>query len=269
MTQKIPPRLYKYQSYNVQTLDNLKNRCLWFSKPEKFNDPFDCTIVPVIEEMSRDDWQVHFDKFRMKASNKVDFDAKYLQKGRPNDNFKSFTIEESRKTIQKQKNIMLQKRGIVCLSEKVDDNLMWGHYADGHRGFCLEFDTTYEPFSKAFQVIYSDTFPTLNPAGVLVRRNLKQLMSNSITKSSEWSYEKEWRLFHMEGDKKYIIDVAALTGVYFGCAMPFVHEEVIALILAGSPTQLYEMKRSEKEFKAIFEAVDYTAYDYSKKQKGT
>ncbi len=43
----------------------------------------------------------------------------------------------------------LQQRGVACFSAKVDDILRWSHYADGHRGSCLEFDTGLEPFSKA------------------------------------------------------------------------------------------------------------------------
>jgi len=46
--------------------------------------------------------------------------------------------------------------------------------------------------------------------------------------------------------------------------MPFVQEEIIALILKGSPTQLYEMKRSETEFNVIFREIKYTPFDYGK-----
>ncbi len=270
MTNKPPPKLYKYQAYKVQTLDNLKRRCLWFSKPVKFNDPFDCAISFEIKGITQDDWQVIFDWAKAETNEfaKVTFEAKYNQNGQPNDRFKNHIIKISKDLLEKQKEIMFYTRGLACFSEKVDDILMWGHYADGHHGFCLEFDTSYEPFLKAFPVTYSDTFPTLNPVDILVRRMYIHLLKNSTTKASEWSYEKEWRIFHEEGDKEYFVDVKALTGIYFGCRMPKVHKEVIALVLRGSPTQLYEMKRSEEEFKVSFEAVEYMPYDYSKKQKG-
>ena len=29
---------------------------------------------------------------------------------------------------------------IYCLSARADSQLIWGHYADHHRGVCLEFD---------------------------------------------------------------------------------------------------------------------------------
>jgi hypothetical protein len=30
--------------------------------------------------------------------------------------------------------------GIYCVSTNYDDVLMWSHYADSHKGICLEFD---------------------------------------------------------------------------------------------------------------------------------
>ncbi|TOQ62498.1 hypothetical protein CGG93_22215, partial [Vibrio parahaemolyticus] len=29
-----------------------------------------------------------------------------------------------------------------CLADKPDNNLMWSHYANSHKGFCLEWDVT-------------------------------------------------------------------------------------------------------------------------------
>ncbi len=34
-----------------------------------------------------------------------------------------------------------QNWGVYCLCEKPDNLLMWSHYADAHRGICLQFDT--------------------------------------------------------------------------------------------------------------------------------
>jgi hypothetical protein len=155
------------------------------------------------------------------------------------------------------------QKGIACFSEKVDSVLMWSHYSDHHRGYCLEFDTGFYPFSKAEQVHYSETLPSslqLDGDAIL----LDPLVT---TKSKGWSYEKEWRLIHEHGNIEYGFDARALTGVYFGCEMPFVHIEIIALAVSGFPTKLYRMKRSETEFKVDFEEVEYTPYVYSKSKR--
>jgi len=64
MNQKVPPKLYKYQSYNTQTLNNLKNSLIWFSKPSRFNDPFDCSIVYLVEGMKDEDIQDLYDDLK-------------------------------------------------------------------------------------------------------------------------------------------------------------------------------------------------------------
>jgi hypothetical protein len=261
MTKPIPPKLYKYQPYNVQTLDNLKNRRLWFSKASRFNDPFDCSIPFSLGEISADDYDTLYALFRSAAPDKKKADSKYLSKGKPNDLLKKEVAEGVRKASTV---VEAHQRGVACFAERLDDILMWSHYGDGHRGFCLEFDTKFDPFQKAHQVIYSDSYPVLNPADVLLRRTHDAAVQLLTRKSSHWCYEREWRVIHKEGDKEYGVDVSALTGIYFGCAMPFVHKEVIALILAKSPTRLYEMKQSSKGFAVSAELCEYIPYDYNK-----
>ena len=157
MTKTLPSKLYKYQSYNVQTLDNLKNRRLWFSKPSRFNDPFDCAIYFEASPLTAKDWKALFqmDKREISKNDVEKFDVKYITKGRINKKFKDDALEGMKKAFQDRVDIMRNDRGVACFSEVVDNMLMWSHYADGHRGFCLEYDTNHEPFANAFPVTYS------------------------------------------------------------------------------------------------------------------
>ncbi len=261
-------KLYKYQPYNTQTLDNLKNRRIWFSKPSKFNDPFDCAIHFEVSLHTAEDWEVLYKKYADEVTEKEKFEAKYLTNGDVNKAFKDEAIIGLKKAFNERVEIMRNQRGVACFSEVVDNILMWAHYADGHRGFCLEFDTNDEAFSKAHPVLYSDLLPTLNLVSVLVKNSDDNLMDIVTTKASLWAYEKEWRLFHKEGDKEYGLSVNVLTGIYFGCEMPFVHKEIISLILAGSPTKLYEMQKVDGKFKVDFRAVEYTPYSYKDAKSG-
>jgi hypothetical protein len=220
---KRPPQLYKYQPYNTQTLDNLKNRIIWFSTPEQFNDPFDCGIP---FELPEGTWPEG----------------------------------------------LIAKRNsfrIACFSECVDNLQMWSHYADGHRGFCLEFSGNNRPFSVAVPVKYYDEnpIPNLEPKIPWEQMSKERKLRNQAkmqrrarfvcitTKSSGWSYEKEWRLAWGSKNGVQVYDASLLTGIYLGCAMPSVHKEIVAQILNGSPTQIYEMRRSETKFK-----VEITKY---------
>ena len=108
---------------------------------------------------------------------------------------------------------MRNQQGVACFSEDVDNILMWAHYADGHRGFCLEFDTKDETFSKAHPVVYSNLLPALNMADVFIRNSRNNLMAIYTTKAASWAYEKEWRLLIDKGDMAYKVSDNTLTGV--------------------------------------------------------
>ena len=75
---------------------------------------------------------------------------------------------------------------VYCLTEKPELALMWGHYAGGHTGLCLEFDANSLPFGAATRVEYQKLYPAYD----LVDVGYEPLVAKSI----DWSYEAEWRL---------------------------------------------------------------------------
>jgi hypothetical protein len=88
MKHSLPPKLYKYQPYTTQSLDNLKNRQLWFSKPSRFNDPFDCAIHFEVAYQTEKEWGDLYEVYRKEIPDKRSFDKKYLTKGKVNQLFK-------------------------------------------------------------------------------------------------------------------------------------------------------------------------------------
>jgi hypothetical protein len=254
MTPTLPSRLYKYQPYNVQTLDNLKEQILWFSKPVQFNDPFDCRVVPSeIGPLGEKDWQGLFEQVRAAAAEA----RQRLPASHPDETFRKIVKAGIRKSFDE--NIdCFQQHGVACFSAQVDNILLWSHYADGHRGFCLEFDTTYAPFRSARPVQYADAFPPLNAREVVEvfsKRNPEPQMKFFFTKSRCWEYEQEWRILQPRGGTAVPFDSAALTGIYLGCEMPEVHQEVIVRLLAGFPAHVYEMKSAATKFKVEAELM--------------
>ncbi len=76
--------------------------------------------------------------------------------------------------------------GLVCLSESCDDLLCWSHYAAGHTGLVVGFDTSRfpEPLrSQLKPVRYSDD-------RVVWDGEREDLL---FTKAEAWRYEREWR----------------------------------------------------------------------------
>jgi hypothetical protein len=123
----------------------------------------------------------------------------------------------------------------------------------------LEFDTRYQPFSKAANVIYSKTYAIMDPGELITEKHSEYkfpALSALITKSDAWKYEREWRIINEQGGISIEFHPAALTGIYFGCKMSAEHMEIIEMILKDYPVKLYEMKQSMTKFKVI--AQKYT-----------
>lgn len=138
------------------------------------------------------------------------------------------------------------QRNIACFSENNDSPLMWGHYADGHRGFCLEYDFKsvinicqqecgngkwcnnfmLRPFIAP--VIYSKS--RFDATGFLLTEMQHKIIEDMnlgsviqpyygdtllvakslLTKSLDWEYEKEWRLISPSNNQSESMDHNAL-----------------------------------------------------------
>lgn len=133
--------------------------------------------------------------------------------------------------------------GILCLAELPGDLLMWAHYADGHRGFAIQFDETHEFFRRSAadeeaglglrQVEYRPdrpvlSFSTIKAPDVFVR------------KSPDWSHEREWRVVRLLTDRTQVerentefpiylfaVPPKAITGVVIGVCMPQAKQDAI------------------------------------------
>jgi DUF2971 family protein len=92
--------------------------------------------------------------------------------------------------------------GILSLAAIRDQTVMWSHYADGHRGFCVGFDSrkllgfadrlAYRRLHLLLdEVRYYVELPKLNPYKMT---DSQVFMTKLFYKSHEWYYEKEYRV---------------------------------------------------------------------------
>jgi hypothetical protein len=99
-----------------------------------------------------------------------------------------------------------EKYNVACFGECHDSLLMWAHYADSHKGLCLQLKYFPEkrPEGCAFEKVhYSTRYPRIDGAKTDDISTVKNLF---FTKSVEWLYEKEWRLVapaSMKGGKDF------------------------------------------------------------------
>jgi hypothetical protein len=122
---------------------------------------------------------------------------------------------------------------ILCLSELKDVTSMRLHYADSYRGIVLEFEAVDQldsAFLQARPVVYQDTPPAVADKRVWVRcmlgrgeRTYQDLYTEyQYTKTTAWSYEREWRIVSLarlcesELFAYYPFHPRELSGIYFG-----------------------------------------------------
>lgn len=126
---------------------------------------------------------------------------------------------------------------IGCLCTNFKNKLMWSHYADSHKGFCIEYDYSMIDVDAnttlPLPVIYSNERPLLSwkaafdntPANI--EDSVVQFTKGLLTKDDIWSYENEWRILIKATDVSDIT-MPRISCVYLGASIS--NENRIAIL---------------------------------------
>ena len=231
MNVELPQRLYKYRSVTTdrdlaRVAEIIRDGKLYLASPNQYNDPFECGFSLSLEatpEQMRQKFAQTLIGQGLTKSQAFAQATKLVSGPHPEaDAVARGLIEKLRNTL-----------GLLSLTSVNDDLLMWAHYADEHRGVCLEFDTAADEhlIGAAMPVRYQQDYPVLdyfnsNPfeAGYAI----------VLTKSVAWSYEQEWRTLKPDlGRTKALFPPEALTGIVLGARMEYQRRRAI-LDLADS-----------------------------------
>ncbi|MBU2060321.1 MAG: DUF2971 domain-containing protein [Bacteroidetes bacterium] len=148
----IPYSVFKYYSTNKFSLESFELKYLYHSNYKDFNDPFDCNMDLIC-----------FEKEKKRSK---------LKK-------KEVIIKENFSNI-----------GICCFSRNINSILMWSHYAENHKGFCLEFYSNRKREGiNPLDVNYVDIFLK---ASYYENKN-DAVFHMIFTKAQQWEYEEELR----------------------------------------------------------------------------
>lgn len=197
-----PDHLYKYRSIESpakeRTRQIVASNALWFSKPEDFNDPFDCapgfSMAAPAPVFRRYMMQLFRDKGQL--VNRKALLAQLAQIRR--DPLRKQNSPEFIATMRAQTWRTVNRAGVLSLSARPDRVLMWSHYAASHTGICLRFSTApwAYPFRAAQRVVYCRDRPVLNP----VLDDEDAIMAKTVlSKADFWEYEEEWRVISHPG----------------------------------------------------------------------
>lgn len=227
--------LYKYKPMNQYTLDIIASERIYYALPESFNDPFDtqCSFTSSTAITHSTD----VDKITRAFPDDPDIMA-----------FELKNVSSGIDSFQRQ----LKNFGIVSLAESAADILMWSHYADNHKGICIELDRNKhnelgnsEVTSK---VKYTKSYPSLNSKLLIDSDKFNSSLQRVLyTKSKQWEYEKEWRTFKPQGGTVYPLP-GKIKSVTFGTRSSQMDIEIVKKLIVGTEIKLFQAELKQGDF---------------------
>jgi hypothetical protein len=135
-----------------------------------------------------------------------------------NDTFDThYLVPRSQGSKGKIARLLLKNRlGILCLTERPDNHLMWVHYARNHTGFVLGFNAHASFFRENDRILRKVSYQK----GPKVFSEADA--SVCFYKSDQWAHEEEWRCvreFQHSEPRVVEIDLGLITHIVFGYRM--------------------------------------------------
>lgn len=281
--QNLPWRIYKYKDVNEHSKINLLENTVWLADPESLNDPYDCSHALNLRKLD-------LDFYRSPPSDFIDLLPKEHLESGILDQLKSsenptetlidlMLVSEPKEQRDAMKQALLSAMSamnagiakkfitkmktafkLCSFSERVDSTLMWSHYANYHKGFCIEYDIKSVPPDNyvsrfLYPVAYSDSIPdlTAHTQRGIDDPEFNNLYPNLIglRKASDWAYEREWRLLFANGilDKPQSYAMPKPTMVYLGSHISEKHQNEITEICGRIDVPVKKMQHSLTEYK--------------------
>lgn len=234
--------IFRYREFNDRSLEIFKNRELWFATPDSFNDPFDC---------------------------QVDYKEALYQ------TIKELELSPDINTLLQRLDEKIQKAKVCCFSQTKKNQLMWAHYADKHKGFCIGFKasnllgygnnltTGVLPVDYKYLNPYQDitkNFLVLLGLGseIQISKLSDQFLKSALTtKYTGWKYEKEVRLISTKIETLKF-QPQSINSITFGLKMEDKNKSHLRTLLKGnewSHVKWFETVKAKERYALNFNLI--------------
>jgi hypothetical protein len=225
--QNMPNIVYKYRTVSTNSINALKEGFLMAVSPSSLNDPNEGKLF--IDDHNR--WKLIYqallDKFYKRTGFRLAVEINQFDErddllnqinecmSIPKADFEIWNqIWRHIEKLYKDKLLNFQNE-LMALSDEIhricsfsecrDSILMWTHYANESKGFCVGYnlkELDNDLTELLLPVRYSDSLIEVDDTFFDGGESNISLLMNSLTlKSSDWKYEKEWRLLLLAENK--------------------------------------------------------------------
>lgn len=228
-----PKRLFKYLNINNYTLENLSTNNLVFRDYRFYNDPYDSFIG----------FDIGKTKYKMIAL------GSEIMLNLEHEDIKT----QQYKIANFINNNMVFAYYCCCFSEVNNSILMWSHYANEHKGFCIEYN--FQDLLDCYREIYPIVYKIEMNNSNIISFERGVTSDNKIrlfTKYIDWAYEKEWRVVKFKNNESNIwklFKTPIPVSVYMGCKISDKDREALINLAINKKFNLYQMKMNTKSFK--------------------
>ncbi len=285
--QHLPRLIYKYRKCNAYSVENLATDTVWLGSASSYNDPYDSAITISFQRLLSSNIKSNFAKMPYldglrKFLSDDEFNAA-MASDDPMENFLRMILEKDKtkppaklpdmlrvfresiehvnKPFLESMRKVIQDEMVLCSFSTVPDSIiMWGHYAQNHEGFCIEYDLDTVDANDArrrmlYPVIYSNklfdaTMYFEAAFSDITKFNNTFATLAALYKSPEWLYEKEWRLLFPGGIyKPSNYPMPQPRSVFLGSRMSNADRKRVRAICGAKNIECHQMRLSAQSFK--------------------
>lgn len=236
---------------------------VWFPKSTQFNDPFELNFTPSFEATLTEKIEAYARLIQRKQGlteslAKAHASSEFLGLGA--DGIERWEKKRLESFIETQKN----HTGIFSLTKHKDDILMWSHYANDHKGICIELspncnDEEHLDFwGNILPVKYyeKNNLPEINL--YRIRDDPVKAVTNCfLTKANQWKYEAEWRTIDMKGPGLKKMPEGIISSVVLGCCIKPEDRDFIIDLASNylAPVKIFQADKNPRYYELEFREV--------------
>jgi hypothetical protein len=188
--------VYKFRTFNAEKdvdprwqgylASILRDGLIYIPTPREFNDPWETRCGFLAPDPDTDPEGVErFKEQYLALATSAEHRAKLLA------GLDAHGYAAILRALQDELTEAMSRTGLFCVAGNCTQPLMWSYYANGHSGYCIEFNEKRAPFAHAIGVRYNEAYPLIDwtKGG-----DAEATDKAALRKAKFWEHENEYRI---------------------------------------------------------------------------